>query len=103
MLIGMMKKFIHTWILDCSKTSVTGQSPLDVLRCGLYCLGVDDISQDKCLKLVGIGTDGAAAKNSKKQAERSGGTAYCLEVAIKEVLKGTAFDAIYEFLLHLYN
>ena len=54
-------------ILDCSKTSVTGQSLLDELRCGLHCLGVDDISQDKCLKLVGIGTDGAAANIAKNR------------------------------------
>lgn len=64
----------------------------------MHCLGVDDISQDKCLKLVGIGR-WSSCKHSKKRVERSSGTAHCLELAIKEALKGTAFDAIYEFLL----
>ena len=29
--------------------------------------------------------------------------AHCLEVAVKDALKGTAFDAIDEFLLRLYT
>jgi hypothetical protein len=50
---------------DCFTTvrpqSVTAEGLFKVLESGLHCLGINEISAEKCCKLEGIGTDGAAA------------------------------------------
>ena len=54
--------------------SVSGEGLFKVLESGLQGLGINDISAEKCNKLVGIGTDGASANIAgsglKGQVER---------------------------------
>ena len=75
---------------------------------------IQELSPDKCKKLVGVGTDGAAANIAasglKGLVEGQLGwvfwmwcMAHRLELAIKDALKGTTFDEIDEMLLRLYN
>ncbi len=93
--------------------SVTAQGLFEVLGCGLRSLGIQEVWAEQCTKLVGIGTDGVsaniAASGLKGLVEERLSwvfwmwcMAHHLELAIKDALKGTAFDAIDEFLLRLY-
>ena len=85
------------------------QSLSDALRK----LGIPEVDVEHCSKLVGIGSDGAASNIAR------GGLkglveaklnwvfwmwclAHRLELAVKDALKGTAFDAIDDMLLRLY-
>lgn len=55
---------IHTrmaYLIAFRPQAVTGQGLFDVLKSGLQCLGIQEISLDHCKQLVGIGTDGASA------------------------------------------
>ena len=92
---------------------VTAEGLFQPLRYGLQCLGIQSITQEACSKLVGIGTDGAAANVAanglKGLVERELDWIFwmwCLaqrhELAIKDALHGTSFDLLDEMLLHLY-
>ena len=95
--------------------AVTAEGLFECLQSGLGQLGIEaiDAAAEDCKRLVGIGTDGAAANIA------SGGLkglvekelpwvywmwclAHRLELAIKDALKGTSFDFIDEMLLRLY-
>ena len=93
--------------------SVTARGLFKVLESVLQDLGIPEVSAKHCNKLVGIGTDGAstniAANGLKGLVEERlpwmfwmWCLAHRLELAVKDALKGTAFDAIDEFLLRLY-
>ena len=93
--------------------AVTAQGLFEVLESGLRGLGIQEVSAEQCKKLVGVGTDGAsaniAAHGLKGLVERRlpwvfwmWCMAHRLELSVKDALKGTAFDAIDEFLLRLY-
>lgn len=93
--------------------SVTAEGLFEVLAGALQNLGIEAMSADHCTKLVGIGTDGAsaniAARGLKGLVEQHVPwvfwmwcIAHHLELAVKDALKGTAFDVIEEFLLRLY-
>ena len=92
--------------------SVTACGLFQVLEGSLQGLGIQELSLDKCKKLVGVGTDGAAANIAasglKGLVEGQLGwvfwmwcMAHRLELAIKDALKGTTFDEINEMLLRL--
>ena len=93
--------------------SVTAQGLFAVLESGLQGVGIQEVSGEQCKKLIGIGTDGASANIAACRLkglveERLPWVfwmwcmAHRLELAVKDALKGTAFDAIDEFLLRLY-
>lgn len=93
--------------------SLTAKGLFEVLESALQDLGIPEVSAKHCKKLVGIGTDGAsaniAANGLKGLVEQHlpwmfwmWCLAHRLELAVKDALKGTAFDAIDEFLLRLY-
>jgi len=93
--------------------SVTAQGLFEVLEGGLWGIGIEEVSAEQCKKLVSVGTDGAsaniAASGLKGLVEAHlpwvfwmWCMAHRLELAVKDALKGTAFDAIDEFLLRLY-
>ena len=76
-------------------------------------LGIQEVSPEECKKLVGVGTDGAAANIAvsglKGLVEGQlewvfwmWCMAHRMELAIKDALKGTTFDEINEMLLRLY-
>ena len=76
-------------------------------------LGIAEVDVEHCSKLVGIGSDGAASNIARGglrglvEAELSWVfwmrcLAHRLELAVKDALKGTAFDAIDDMLLKLY-
>ena len=80
---------------------------------GLHSFGIEEISAEH-YKLVGIGTDGASANIAacalKGLVEQHVPwvfwmwcTAHLLELAVKDVLKDTAFNVIDKFLLRLYS
>ena len=93
--------------------SLTAKGLFEVLESALQDLGIPEVSAKHCKKLVGIGTDGAsaniAANGLKGLVEHHLSwmfwmwcLAHRLELAVKDALKGTAFDAMDEFLLRLY-
>ncbi len=82
------------------------------LSIALRKLGIAEVDVEHCSKLVGI-SDGAASNIARGglkglvEAEHSWVfwmwcLAHCLELAVKNALKGTAFDAIDDMLLKLY-
>ena len=88
--------------------SLTGKGLFSVLETGLKGLGITEISADKCMKLVEIGTDGASANTAvsglKGLVEEHLNClfwmwclAHCLELATKDALKPTAFILVDEF------
>ena len=90
--------------------SVTARGLFQVLEGCLQGLGIQEVSPDECQKLVGVGTDGAAANIAASGLKglvegRLGWVfwmwcmAHRLELAIKDALKGTTFDDINEMLL----
>ena len=93
--------------------SVTARGLFQVLEGCLQGLGIQEVSPDECQKLVGVGTDGAAANIAASGLKglvegRLGWVfwmwcmAHRLELAIKDALKGTTFDDINEMLLRLF-
>ena len=83
------------------------------LSIALQKLGCTEVDVEHCSKLVGIGSDGAAANIARRglkglvEAELDWVfwmwcLAHRLELAVKDALKGTAFDAIDDMLLKLY-
>lgn len=77
---------------------------------GLGWLGIKAIDAKECKKLVGIGTDGPAVNISALKGKVQDYIpwvywtwclAHRLELAIKDALQGTEFDAIDEMLLRL--
>lgn len=95
--------------------AVTAEGLFECLQSGLGQLGIEaiDAAEEYCKKLVGIGTDGAAANIAsaglKGLVEKELPWVYwmwCLahrlELAVKDALNGTSFDFIDEMLLRLY-
>ena len=93
--------------------SVTAHGLFQVLEGCLQGLGIQELSPDKCKKLVGVGTDGAAAnmaasglkglvEGKLKWVFWMWCLAHRLELSIKDALKDTTFDEINEMLLQLY-
>ena len=94
-------------------SSVSAEGLFQVLADTLQSLGITVVSREEAAKLVGIGTDGAAANVAgaglKGLVEDQlpwvfwmWCLAHRLELAIKDALKGTSFDQIDEMLLRLY-
>ena len=93
--------------------SVSAEGLFDILGKALQSLGVSAISQEDCSRLVGLGTDGAAANIA-----RSGLNglveetlpwifwmwclAHRLELAIRDALKTTSFSLVDEMLFRFY-
>jgi hypothetical protein len=86
---------------------------LECVKHALYALGITEISTAQCTKLVGFGTDGAAANISKQGLKGlvekelkwvfwMWCLAHRLELSVKDSLTGTVFDSINEMLLRLY-
>ena len=84
-----------------------------VLKEALQSLGIREIVEEECTKLVGIGTDGASANVAnaglKGLVEKEllwvfwmWCLAHGLELAIEDALKQTSFDLIDDMLLRLY-
>ncbi len=83
------------------------------LKSALLRLGISHVDAINCTKLVGIGSDGAAA-NIAKGGLKGLVEEHCdwifwmwclahrLELAVKHALKGTFFDDIEDMLLRLY-
>ena len=95
--------------------AVSAEGLFECLQSGLGQLGIEtiDAAAEDCKRLVGIGTDGAAANIAsgglKGLVEKELSWVYwmwCLahrlELAIKDALKGTSFDFIDDMLLRLY-
>ena len=96
---------IHTrmdFLMVSRPQSVTARGLFEVLESCLQGLGIREVSPDECKKLVGVGTDGAAANIAASglkglMEERLGWVfwmwymAHRLELAIKDALKGTTF------------
>ena len=93
--------------------AVSGQGLFQVLESALQRLGIHAIDAIQCHKLVGIATDGASAniaggglKGLVEQKLPWIFWMWCLahrvELAIKDALCGTTFDALDEMLLRLY-
>ena len=98
-------------VLRPSSDSASGL--LECVNHALSSLGITEISATLCPKLVGFGTDGAAAnvarhglKGLVEQHLEWIFWMWCLahqpELSVKGSLKGTAFDAIDKMLLRLY-
>ena len=94
-------------------SSVSGNGLYQVFVGTLLGLGVTTINQEDCSKLVGVGTDGAAAnvasaglKGLVKEKIPWVFWMWCLahrlELAIKDALKVSYFDMIDEMLFRLY-
>ena len=90
--------------------TVRAEGLLQSLKHGLQSLGIHDLSEAACKKLVGIGTDGAstniAARGLKGLVERELDWIFCLahrlELAVKDALKDSCFDSIDDMLTRLY-
>lgn len=93
--------------------TATAKGIFDVLQTALQGLGISTISREECAKIVGIGTDGAAANIAgaglKGLVEKEipwvvwmWCMAHHLELAVKDALRHTHFDVIDEMLLRLY-
>ena len=107
---------IHTkmcYFSVCRPESVSAEGLFAVVGRALQNIGIRAITTGDCKRLVGFGTDGAsaniAAKGLKGLVEKElpwvfwmWCLAHRLELAIKDALKGTAFDAVDEMLLRLY-
>ena len=85
----------------------------DVVQAAVQKLGFPALTADQCSKLVGIGTDGAAANIAgaglKGLVERElpwifwmWCMAHRLELAVKDAFRKTSFDLVDEMLLRLY-
>lgn len=92
---------------------VDAQGLFDCLQSSLRRLGIQALDSEQCKLLVGIGTDGAtaivAAGGLKGLIEKqipwlhwSWCQAHRVELAVKDALKGTAFDLFNDMPLHLY-
>ena len=89
------------------------KSIFDVLQTALQRLGISAISREECGKIVGIGTDGAAANITgaglKGLVEKEipwviwmWCMAHRLELVVKDALKHTHFELVDDMLLRLY-
>ena len=104
---------VHTkvdYITTVRVPSASGEGLFKALESGMQVLGINSISQEHCAKLVGVGTDGAAANIAPAGLRGLVETklpwvfwnwclAHRLELAIKGGLKSSAFDLIDELLL----
>jgi len=106
--------FTRTSYLCISKpATATALGIFDVIQAAVHKLGIPAINEEHCTKLVGIGTNGAAANIAgaglKGLVEKElpwifwmWCMAHWLELAVKDVLKMTSFDLVDEMLLRLY-
>ena len=94
-------------------STVTAAGLFEELTKTLAKLGVPSIDAENCSRLVGIGIDGAAcniAQNGLRGLVEAQldwifwmwCLAHRLELAVKDALKGTTFDAVDDMLLKLY-
>ena len=92
--------------------STSGSGRFQVLEDALQSIGIPAIDATQCCRLVGIATDSASANiagGGLRGLVESKLTwifwmwciAHRIELAIKDALKGTAFDLIDEMLLRL--
>ena len=106
------KVYTRTSYLCISRPS-TATGIYDVVQAAVQKLGIPAISGEQCTKLVGIGTDGAAANiagaglNGLVEKELPWifwmwCMAHRLELAVKDAFKQTSFDLVDEMLLRLY-
>ena len=108
------KVYTRTSYLCISRPSTaTALGIYDVVQAAVQKLGIPAISGEQCTKLVGIGTDGAAANIAcaglKGLVEKELPWIYwmrcmvhMLELAVKDAFKKTSFDLVDEMLLRLY-
>ena len=93
--------------------SATAEGLYKTLEATLGMLHIPSLTEDDCTKLIGVGTDGASANVARKGLKGLIGKrlpwvywswclAHRLELAVKDALKSTQFDAIDECLLRLY-
>ena len=93
--------------------NVTGIGLFDVLEMSLRRIGIQELTEHHCIKLVGIGTDGAsnnlAARRLKGLVEEKLDwiywmwcVAHRLELSTKDPLKVTYFDSIDDMLIKLF-
>ena len=94
-------------------STVTAAGLFEELSKTLAMLGVPKVDAEHCSKLVGIGSDGAACNIAQNGLRGLVGAqldwifwmwclAHRLELAVKDALKGTTFDAVDDMLLKLY-
>lgn len=89
---------------------VDAQRLFDCLESSLGRLGIQAVDAKQCKMLIGIETDGASANvGLKGLVEKqvpwlywSWCLAHCLELSVKDALKGTSFDLMDDMLLRLY-
>ena len=97
----------------CRPKSVDAAELFQSLKGALLQLRISDIDPENCKMLVGIGSDGASANIARgglkglvqSQCEWMFWMwcmAHRLELAVKDALVGTAFDAVDDMLLKLY-
>ena len=93
--------------------NATGIGLFDVLETSLRRIGIQELTEEHCKKLVGIGTDGAsnniAARGLKGLVEEKLDwiywmwcVAHRLELSTKDALKGKCFDFVDDMLIKLY-
>ena len=93
--------------------NVTGIGLFDVLETSLRRIGIQELTEEHCKKLVGIGTDGAsnniAARGLKGLVEEKLDwiywmwcVAHRLELSTKDALKGTCFGFVDDMLIKLF-
>lgn len=94
-------------------STVSAMGIFNILQAAVQGLGIPAISGEECTRLVGIGTDGAAANIAsaglKGLVEKElpwlfwmWCMAHRLELAVKDAFKKTSFDLVDEMLLRLY-
>ena len=108
------KVYTRTSYLCISRpVTATALGIFNVVQAAVQKLGFPEISGEQCTKLVGIGTDGAAANVAgaglKGLVEKElpwifwmWCMAHRLELAVKDAFKKTSFDLVDEMLLRLY-
>ena len=107
---------VHTridYLMVSRPHSVTADGLFRVLEGALDTLGIKELSEEACKKLVGVGTDGAASNIAASGLKGLVDghlswlfwmwyLAHRLELAVRDALKGTCFELIDEMLLTLY-
>ena len=94
----------------CISRPTTALGIFDVVQAAVQKLGFLEISREQCTKLVGIGTDGAAANIASAGLKELLGKellwifwmwcmAHRLELAVKDAFRKTSFDLVDEMLL----
>ena len=104
---------IHTRIAYLGVERPKNVTGISLLEMSLRRIGIQELNEQHCIKLVGIGTDGAsnniAARGLKGLVEEKLDwiywmwcVAHHLELSNKDALKGTYFDSIDDMLIELF-